>query len=45
MALYNEEIDAHMKMLAEKADAFLASCGKDPLEVYRIEKFEPVPVE
>lgn len=30
--------------MAAKADAFLASCGKDPLEIYRIEKFEPVPV-
>jgi hypothetical protein len=42
--LYNEEIDEYCKKLKEKSDAFLASCGQHPLEVYRIEKFEPVPV-
>jgi len=39
-----EEIDAYCKQLAEKADAFLHSCGKHPLEVYRIENFTPPPV-
>lgn len=42
--LYNEEIDAYVKKLSEKAEAFLASCGHNPLEVYRIENFEPIPV-
>jgi gelsolin len=43
--LYNEEIDEYCKKLREKSDAFLANCGKHPLEVFRIENFEPVPVD
>jgi hypothetical protein len=35
--LEKEELAEHMAKLAEHAEAFLASCGKDPLEVYRIE--------
>ena len=31
-----------MKKVAEKAEAFFQQAGKDPIEVYRIEKFEPV---
>ncbi len=37
-----EELDIHIKELQAKAGAFLASAGHDPLEVYRIEKFEPI---
>ena len=37
-----EELDEHIKMLQAKAEAFFAQAGKDPLEIYRIEKFEPV---
>jgi hypothetical protein len=40
--LYDEEFDAHLEMLKEKAREFLASIGKDSLEIYRIEKFNPV---
>jgi hypothetical protein len=42
--LYNEEIDEYCRKLREKSDAFLASCGQHPLEVYRIEDFEPIAV-
>jgi len=31
------------KQKAAEADAFMRSCGKNPLEVYRIEKFVPTP--
>ena len=37
-----EELDLHIKELQAKAEAFFASAGKEELEVYRIEKFEPV---
>jgi hypothetical protein len=37
-----EELDIHIKELQEKANAFFAQAGIDGLEVYRIEKFEPV---
>jgi hypothetical protein len=37
-----EELDIHIKELQAKADAFFAQAGKETLEVYRIEKFEPV---
>ena len=32
-------------MLREKAEAFFAQAGTDELEVYRIEKFEPIKVD
>ena len=37
-----EELVVHIRELQAKADAFFALAGKDPIEVYRIEKFEPV---
>jgi hypothetical protein len=37
-----EELDIHIKELQEKAEAFFAQAGQDTIEVYRIEKFEPV---
>ena len=37
-----EELVEHIKMLQAKAEAFFAAAGKDDIEVYRIEKFEPV---
>jgi hypothetical protein len=40
--LEREELDAQIKELQAKAEAFFAQAGKDPIEVYRIEKFEPV---
>lgn len=40
--LYSEQLSEYSAKLREKADAFFASAGKAPLEVYRIEKFEPV---
>lgn len=42
--LYNEEIDEHCRKLREASDAFLASCGKNKQEIYRIENFTPTPV-
>jgi len=41
--LYTEQIDEYIAKLREKSDKFLAAAGKAPLEVYRIEKFEPIP--
>jgi hypothetical protein len=40
-----EELDIKIKELQAKAAAFFAVAGKEPLEVYRIEKFEPVKQE
>ncbi len=37
-----EELDLHIKELQAKAEAFFAQAGLEELEVYRIEKFEPV---
>jgi hypothetical protein len=37
-----EELDIHIKELQAKAEAFFRSAGHDEIEVYRIEKFEPV---
>ena len=37
-----EELDKHIQELQAKAAAFFAQAGKEPIEVYRIEKFEPV---
>lgn len=39
--LEKEELAEHSKKLAEHAEEFVASVGKEPLEVYRIEKFKP----
>jgi hypothetical protein len=36
-----EELTDYMAKLAENAEAFLASIGKEDLEVYRIEQFTP----
>jgi len=36
-----EELADHMAKLAANAEEFLASIGKAPLEVYRIEQFKP----
>ena len=40
--LEREELDIQIKELQAKADAFFAVAGKEDIEVYRIEKFEPV---
>jgi hypothetical protein len=40
--LYTEQIDEYCAKLREKSEKFFASAGKAPLEVYRIEKFEPI---
>jgi hypothetical protein len=37
-----EQIERSKKLIAE-SEAFMASCGKQPLEIYRIEKFVPTP--
>jgi hypothetical protein len=37
-----EELDIHIKKMQAKAEAFFAQAGVSKLEVYRIEKFEPV---
>lgn len=39
--LEKEETSELSKKLVEESKAFMASCGKEPLEVYRIEKFVP----
>lgn len=39
--LEGEEREEKSKKLIEESKAFMASCGKDPMEVYRIEKFVP----
>jgi len=41
--LEKEERIEQSKKLAAEADAFMASCGKEPFEIYRIEKFVPTP--
>lgn len=41
--LEKEERMALSKEKAAEAEAFMKSCGKDVLEVYRIEKFVPTP--
>jgi len=40
--IYSEELAEYCAKLKEKAEAFFATAGKAPLEVYRIEKFEPI---
>ena len=40
--LYDDDLQAYAEQLAAHAEAFLASIGKDRMEIYRIEKFEPV---
>ena len=40
--IYSEELSEYCAKLREKAQAFFASAGKSPLEVYRIEQFEPI---
>jgi len=37
-----EELDIHIRELQAKAEAFFAIAGQEQIEVYRIEKFEPV---
>ena len=39
--LESEEAIAYAKQLAAACEEFLEGCGKQPLEVYRIEKFKP----
>jgi len=39
--LEDEECRARSEKLIAESKAFMASCGKDPLEIYRIEKFKP----
>ena len=40
--LYGEDMDAYIRELRAKAEAFFAQAGQDPMEVYRIEQFEPI---
>ena len=40
--LYGEDLEEYIRKLKEKAQAFFAQAGKEELEVYRIEQFEPV---
>ena len=40
--LYGDDLKDYVNKLREKAEAFFAQAGKDPLEIYRIEQFEPV---
>jgi len=40
--LYGEDLDDYINQLKAKAEAFFAQAGKDPMEIYRIEKFEPI---
>ena len=40
--LYGEDLANYIAEMRAKAEAFFAQAGKDPLEIYRIEKFEPV---
>jgi len=35
--MYGDERDEYMRQLREKAEAFFAQCGTEPLEIYRIE--------
>jgi hypothetical protein len=39
--LEKEESSELSKKLVAESEAFMKSCGKKPLEVYRIEKFRP----
>jgi hypothetical protein len=41
--LETEEQLARSEKLIAESKAFMASCGKDPMEIYRIEKFVPTP--
>jgi len=41
--LETEEQLVRSKRLIEESKEFLASCGKQQLEIYRIEKFVPTP--
>ena len=41
--LESDEQIERSKKLIEQSKAFMESCGKDPLEVFRIEKFVPTP--
>jgi hypothetical protein len=41
--LESEERVERDKKLIEESKAFMASCGKNKLEIYRIEKFVPTP--
>ena len=36
-----DEQEAKNKELAKLAEEFLKSCGKENIEIYRIEKFKP----
>lgn len=40
--LYDDDLQAYIEALRAKAEAFLNSCGKEDMEIYRIEQFEPV---
>ena len=41
--LESEEQLERSKELIAKSEEFMASCGKEALEVYRVEKFVPTP--
>jgi hypothetical protein len=41
--LEREEQAEYHKKLAIEAETFLKSCGKNPLEVFRMESFVPTP--
>ena len=40
--LYGEDLVDYINQLKAKAEAFFAQAGKDPMEIYRIEQFEPI---
>lgn len=37
--LYGEDLANYIEAMRAKAQAFFEQAGKDPLEIYRIEKF------
>lgn len=41
-ALYGEDLENYIRQMREKARAFFEQAGKDPMEIYRIEQFEPI---
>ena len=40
--LYGADLDDYINKLKAKAAAFFEQAGKDPMEIYRIEQFEPI---
>ena len=40
--LYGEDLNEYIQQVRAKAEAFFAQAGQDPMEIYRIEQFDPV---